>query len=101
VPDELRLASDHRRQLAKVIAGRLDAKCRGPINRRELAQRISVSERAIVGFVARGVLPAGHLLGGIRRWDESPTPRPVLWPTLRRHHGAIWSVIAKPLSHAG
>jgi predicted DNA-binding transcriptional regulator AlpA len=54
----------------------------------ELAARIGVSRRGASGLVARGELPSGYLIGGVRRWNWRELER---WLSARqgrqRRHG--------------
>ena len=64
--------------LAELIAGKL-AKHLGKedrlLSRPELATRLGVSERGLTGLVSRGELPAGFLIGGLRRWHWAQVVR--------------------------
>jgi predicted DNA-binding transcriptional regulator AlpA len=51
------------------LAGRLSADPERLLNLRELAERLGFSERTVTGFIARGELPEGHLIGDSRRWN--------------------------------
>jgi predicted DNA-binding transcriptional regulator AlpA len=57
--------------LAARLAKRLHVNGERLIDLPELAQRIGVSERGARGLAARGELPAGVLIGGLRRWSWS------------------------------
>ena len=60
-------------RLAALIAARvfdcLHAEHHRLLDRRGLADRLGVSERGVTGLVSRGELPAGYLIGGVRRWQ--------------------------------
>jgi hypothetical protein len=56
-------------RLADVVLARLGAAHDRLLDRRELAERLGMSERGVSGLVARGELPDGYLCGGLRRWD--------------------------------
>jgi predicted DNA-binding transcriptional regulator AlpA len=45
------------------------------INLEELAARVGVSKRGAAGLVARGELPKGYLIGGVRRWSWKEVER--------------------------
>src|SRR5579871_6305611 len=56
-------------QLADAVAARLSTERDRVIDRRELARRLDVSERAASAMAARGDIPPGYLIGGVRRWN--------------------------------
>jgi hypothetical protein len=59
--------------LADAIALRLSEKLdfRGQclLDRKDLAERLKVSQRGVTALVNRGELPPGIRIGGVRRWD--------------------------------
>jgi hypothetical protein len=65
--------------LAPKIAKHLHGDVGKLIDLDELAGRIGVSRRGAGGLVARGELPPGFLIGGVRRWD---------WPDVLKHLSA-------------
>ena len=48
------------------------------LNRRQLSDRIGISERTVSDLVNRGELPTGYLIGGVRRWE---------WMAVLKHLG--------------
>jgi hypothetical protein len=67
------------RLVAEQLAPLLRADIERLIDLDELARRIGVSPRGASGLVARNELPAGCLIGGVRRWD---------WDEVKRFLGA-------------
>lgn len=54
--------------LAVHLAERLRIDADRLIDLRELAGRLGLSPRGTTGLIARGELPGGFLIGGVRRW---------------------------------
>jgi excisionase family DNA binding protein len=78
--------------LAQTIADRLAEKLRTEsthlLDRRELANRLRISERTVSALTQRNELPAGYLFGGVRRWDWSEVLRYLASrPKVRRRRG--------------
>ncbi len=71
LPDLDGLASALVDRLAPVLASRLHLDRDRLIGRPELAERLGISERSVSALAARGELPTGYLIGGIRRWRWS------------------------------
>lgn len=67
-------------QLADAVVERLAVRVRAEADRlidlKELADRLGLSTRGVTGLVARGELPEGYLIGGVRRWN---------WEGVERH----------------
>jgi hypothetical protein len=59
--------------LAELVVGKLAERLRTEserlLDRPALAERLGISERAVSAMAARGDIPAGYLIGGVRRWD--------------------------------
>jgi hypothetical protein len=66
LPDEAldRLAD----RIAERVAERLRTDQDRLLDLRQLAERLQLSPRGVTGLVARGELPPGDLIGGVRRW---------------------------------
>jgi predicted DNA-binding transcriptional regulator AlpA len=58
-------------QIVQQLAERMRLDTDRLIDLEELAARVGVSRRGASGLVARGELPPGNLIGGVRRWDWS------------------------------
>jgi hypothetical protein len=72
-------------RLANVIVRRLRVEHDRLLDRPALAERLGVCERTVSQMAARGDIPTGFLLGGVRRWD---------WGTVLRH------LVVPAISHA-
>jgi excisionase family DNA binding protein len=55
--------------IADRVADRLRADRDRLVNIEEAAERLGVSVRGVYHLVARGQLPEGYRIGGVRRWD--------------------------------
>jgi predicted DNA-binding transcriptional regulator AlpA len=55
--------------IAARIAERLGLEQKRLIDLRELAIRLDLSQRGVAGLIARGELPEGYAIGGVRRWN--------------------------------
>jgi hypothetical protein len=59
-------------QFANAVAERLSERLsitqQRLLDRAQLAERLGVSERGVTSLASRGELPAGYLIGGVRRW---------------------------------
>src|SRR5262249_4578985 len=60
-------------ELAEAVAARLAVHLRQDDKRlldaKSLAERLGISRRGLSGLTARGELPPGYLVGGVRRWE--------------------------------
>lgn len=73
--------------LADAIARRLLAEQTRLIDRDELARRVGLCRRTTFQLVARGHLPAGYLIGGVRRWDWGEVKKYLATRPIRRRKG--------------
>jgi hypothetical protein len=63
------LAAAVAERLAPLVSERLRADGEALLKEHQLAERLQLSDRGVRGLVARGELPPGFLVGGVRRWD--------------------------------
>jgi hypothetical protein len=75
-------------QLAAVIASRLAERLGAErphlLSRPQLAERLGISERGVTALANRNELPAGYLIGGVRRWDWQEVHKYLLARTGRK-----------------
>jgi hypothetical protein len=88
-------------RLADAVATRLRAEGERLLDRSALAERLGICERSIGAMAARGDLPPGYLIGGIRRWDWAAVLRHLESRSGRRRRGGRGQYDADRRAEAG